>query len=91
MGLEPTPSAVQRQARWLTGVVDGSQTRISKPIPPSAYSDERLRSPFTGVKIPAERSGCYRVEGDFVAQPFQTPHKTTLDELTIPLIEVIAT
>jgi hypothetical protein len=45
----------------------------------------------TGVKIPAERSGCYRVEGDFVAQPFQTPHKTTLDELTIPLIEVIAT
>jgi hypothetical protein len=45
----------------------------------------------SGVKIPAERSGCYRVEGDFVAQPFQTPHKTTLDELTIPLIEVIAT
>jgi hypothetical protein len=46
---------------------------------------------IAGVKIPAERSGCYRVEGDFVAQPFQTPHKTTLDELTIPLIEVIAT
>ena len=45
----------------------------------------------TGVKIPAERSGCYRVEGDFVAQPFQTPDKTTLDGLTIPLIEVIAT
>jgi hypothetical protein len=54
-------------------------------------SDELLRMHQPGVKIPAERSGCYRVEGDFVAQPFQTPHKTTLDELTIPLIEVIAT
>jgi hypothetical protein len=45
----------------------------------------------TGVKIPAERSGCDRVEGDFVAQPFQMTHKTTLDELTIPFIEVIVT
>ena len=43
-----------------------------------------------GVKIQSvARSGCDRIEGDFVAQPFQTPDKTTLDGLAIPLIEVV--
>ena len=45
----------------------------------------------TGVKILVARLGCDRIERDFVAQSFQAPHKTTLDELTIPLIEVIVT
>jgi hypothetical protein len=46
----------------------------------------------TGVKIKSvARSGCDRIEGNFVAQSFQAPHKTTLDTLAIPLIEVIAT
>jgi hypothetical protein len=43
------------------------------------------------VKILARRLGCERFERDFIAKPFQTPDKTTLHDLTIPLIEVIAT
>ena len=39
---ESTPSAVQRQIRWFTGVVDNSQTRLNEPTPPLAYPDKRL-------------------------------------------------
>jgi hypothetical protein len=42
MGFEPTPSAVPRQIRWFTGVVDNSQTRLNEPTPPLAYPDKRL-------------------------------------------------
>jgi hypothetical protein len=43
------------------------------------------------VKIESvARSGCDRIEGDFVAQSFQAPHKSTLHTLAIPLIEIVA-
>jgi hypothetical protein len=40
------------------------------------------------IKLVA-RLGCDRIEGDFVAQFLQAPHKSTLDGLAIPLIEVV--
>ena len=44
----------------------------------------------TCVKIlPVARLGCDRIEGNFVTQSFQAPHKTTLHTLAIPLIEVV--
>ena len=71
-------SASERSVRYLFLM----RARVANHYPTHPF---RTVSPRTGVKIKrVAQSGCNRIEGDFVAQSFQAPHKTTLDGLAIP-------